>query len=87
MTALTHECETCGGYGELGCNCPRCMSPEGMACGVMGHGSKVCPDCNGYGFVPRPCVGCGLPVDDEALSFDGDLFCSDCWPIYGKEAA
>lgn len=84
---IARECETCAGIGEVGCECSRCTSPEGRATGVLGHDSSECPDCDGYGVVPEPCTGCGDPVDDEALSFDGDLFCSECWPVYGRDAA
>lgn len=88
MAELRDRCTLCGGTGEVECGCHRCRSPEGRACGVMGHFPEQCPECEGHGEVPVPCLGCGAPLDEDTMvvGFGGDSFCPACEAEYGRAA-
>lgn len=44
-------CPACDGDRWVPCDCHLCRSPEGRACGVMGHVDRRCPVCEGRGEV------------------------------------
>lgn len=56
LAAGYEDCWACAGVGYFECDCPRCMTPEGQAYGVMGHVLTDCTVCGGEGV---------LPVDDD----------------------
>lgn len=83
-TELREVCPACNGAGEVPCDCHLCRSPEGRACGVMGHVERQCPECLGHRELSVPCSGCGLSLYEETMvvGFGGDAYCPDCETEY-----
>lgn len=86
MPSYRRECETCEGEGSIPCDCDLCRTPDGQACGVMGHIPWTCPDCHGEGSVAEECTGCGEEIDETGQHDGFDWYCPECAVEYGVAA-